>query len=302
MIRTVHIEVPATSANIGPGYDSFGLALGLVDSLTLTVHDAPVDPEAVVTVQGESADELPRDRSHLIVRVLGEVLAELSPETHRRFIDRITLGSVNRIPHSRGLGSSAAAVVAGIALAGALSEAAGGPGLSRAEILERAAVIEGHPDNAAPGVVGGLTISLSDPARAWTVPVRTIGEVTVLVPEVRLDTKTARGAIPQDIAHAVAAGNSARTGLLVHALTTDPSALLEATVDELHQEFRRAAYPESMDLVDSLRARGIPAVISGAGPTVLALTDSVPAEAVPAGVRALTVPIEQGGFRLSAEV
>ncbi len=125
-----------------------------------------------------------------------------------RSAPRITLECTNRIPHSRGLGSSAAAVVAGIALAGRLGEAAGGRGLTPEEILERAAVIEGHPDNAAPAIFGGLTISLSDPARAWNVPVRTLSAVTVLVPEERLDTLTARGAIPAVVDHAVAAENA----------------------------------------------------------------------------------------------
>ncbi|QPR40271.1 homoserine kinase [Brevibacterium casei] len=299
MIRRLRIEVPATSANLGPGYDSFGLALGLVDTLELTVHDAPVDPTAVVTITGESAAELPRDGSHLIVSVLREVLAEIAPDAHAELLPRITLECTNRIPHSRGLGSSAAAVVAGIALAGRLAEAAGGRGLTPEEILERAAVIEGHPDNAAPAIFGGLTISLSDPARAWNVPVRTLSAVTVLVPEERLDTLTARGAIPAVVDHAVAAENAARTGLFVHALTEDRDALFDATVDRLHQEARRSAYPGSMDLVDALRSRGIPAVISGAGPTVLALTESVPAEAVPPGVRILTVDIDEEGCRIA---
>ena len=299
MIRRLRIEVPATSANLGPGYDSFGLALGLVDTLELTVHDAPVDPTAVVTITGESAAELPRDGSHLIVSVLREVLADVAPDAHAELLPRITLECTNRIPHSRGLGSSAAAVVAGIALAGRLAEAAGGRGLTPEEILERAAVIEGHPDNAAPAIFGGLTISLSDPARAWNVPVRTLSAVTVLVPEERLDTLTARGAIPAVVDHAVAAENAARTGLLVHALTEDRDALFDATVDRLHQEARRSAYPGSMDLVDALRSRGIPAVISGAGPTVLALTESVPAEAVPPGVRILTVDIDEEGCRIA---
>ena len=299
MIRRLRIEVPATSANLGPGYDSFGLALGLVDTLELTVHDAPVDPTAVVTITGESAAALPRDGSPLIVSALREGLAESAPDAHAELLPRITLECTNRIPHSRGLGSSAAAVVAGIALAGRLGEAAGGRGLTPEEILERAAVIEGHPDNAAPAIFGGLTISLSDPARAWNVPVRTLSAVTVLVPEERLDTLTARGAIPAVVDHAVAAENAARTGLLVHALTEDRDALFDATADRLHQEARRSAYPGSMDLVDALRSRGIPAVISGAGPTVLALTESVPAEAVPPGVRILTVDIDEEGCRIA---
>ncbi|MFE2656602.1 MULTISPECIES: homoserine kinase [unclassified Brevibacterium] len=298
MSRVFRLEVPATSANIGPGYDSLGLALRLVDTLVLTLGDAPVDPDAAVTVRGEGAEDVPTDHSHLIMRVLWDVLAQLQGESAAAIMTRLSLDCTNRIPHSRGLGSSAAAVVAGIALAGAVSESLGGPGLTRERMLELAADLEGHPDNAAPAIFGGLTIALPEPARAWTVPVRTVEKVTVLIPAVRLDTLTARGLIPATIAHAVAAENSARTGLLVHALSTDATALLEATDDRLHQEFRRSAYPESMALVDDLRARGIPAVISGAGPTVLALTGDVPAEAVPPGVRAVPVAIDEEGFRL----
>jgi homoserine kinase len=133
------------------------------------------------------------------------------------------------------------------------------------------------------------------------VPVRTLETVTVLVPSVRLDTDIARGLIPADIAHPVAAENSARAGLLIHGLVNDASALFDATDDRLHQEFRRSAYPQSMDLVDALRDRGLPAVISGAGPTVLVLADSVPETAVPDGVVCRRTAIDLGGYRVIRE-
>ena len=297
----LRLEVPATSANLGPGYDSFGLALDIVDSLTLTVQEEPVDPATCVSVEGEGADGLPRDRSHLIMRIINEVLAAEFPTAGAGLTDRLTLHCSNRIPHSRGLGSSAAAVVAGIGLAAALGREMTGAELSRERVLEIATAVEGHPDNAAPAIFGGLTISLPNPARTWQVPVHTLEDVTVFVPSVRLDTSVARGLIPPAIDHAIAAENSARAGLLVHGMTADASVLFEATRDQLHQEFRRSAYPESMALVDALREQGLPAVVSGAGPTVLVLGGSVPATLVPEGVVARRTAIDLGGYRVRRE-
>lgn len=294
----IQIEVPATSANLGPGYDAFGLALGIFDTLTLTVHDAPVDPSTCVSVTGESAETLPTDRSHLIMRVIGDVLHAEYSDAPADLGERLSLDCVNRIPHSRGLGSSAAAIVGAIALAGEVGAHAGGVRLSRQRVLEIASELEGHPDNAAPAVFGGMTIALPDPARSWQVSANTIAEVTVLVPDVRLDTEIARGVIPVSVEHEVAAENSARAALLIHGFVTDASVLLEATDDRLHQEFRRDAYPESMALVDALRAEGLPAVISGAGPTVLVLASTVPPVLVPEAVTRIHTSIDLGGYRV----
>lgn len=292
------IEVPATSANLGPGYDSFGLALGIFDTLTLTIHEQPVDPSTCVSVVGESAEVLPTDRSHLIMRVIGEVLRAEYPDAPAGLQDRLSLDCVNRIPHSRGLGSSAAAIVGAVALAGEIGTYAGGMRLSRQRVLELASDFEGHPDNAAPAVFGGLTIALSDPARSWQVPVNTIAEVTILVPEVRLDTQIARSVIPETVAHQVAAENSARAALLIYGFVSDASVLMEASKDSLHQEFRRDAYPESMAMVDTLRAGGLPAVISGAGPTVLVLGHTVPTALAPQTVTLLHTSVDLGGYRV----
>lgn len=295
----IEIEVPATSANLGPGYDAFGLALGVFDSLTLTIHDAPVDPSSCVSVMGESSATLPTDRSHLIMRVIGDVLAAEYPDAPAGLGERLSLECINRIPHSRGLGSSAAAIVGGIALAGEVGEQTGGKRMSRQRVLELASEIEGHPDNAAPAVYGGLTIALPDPARSWQIPAATVSEVTVLVPDVRLDTDIARSLIPPSVEHEVAAENSARAALLIHGFTTDSSVLLEATDDRLHQEFRREAYPESMALVDALRANGVPAVVSGAGPTVLVLEGSIPPSLIPETVNPIHTSIDLGGYRVN---
>src|SRR5699024_1767605 len=145
-----------------------------------------VDPESCVTVSGEGVQALPRDRSHLVMRVIAEVFAAEFPAADESLIDRIELDCGNRIPHSRGRGSSAAAGLAGIRLAPPLGRLTTGARLDRSRILEIATDFDGHPDNAAPAIFGGLTISLSGPARTWQVPVRTIDEVTVLIPDVRL--------------------------------------------------------------------------------------------------------------------
>ncbi|WP_101572426.1 MULTISPECIES: homoserine kinase [unclassified Brevibacterium] len=294
----IQIEVPATSANLGPGYDAFGLALGIFDTLTLTIHDDPVDPSICVSVTGESAETLPTDRTHLIMRVISDVLSAEYPQAPADLGERLSLECVNRIPHSRGLGSSAAANVGAIALAGEVGAYAGGAKLSRQRVLELASELEGHPDNAAPAVYGGLTIALPEPARSWQIPANTIAEVTVMVPDMRLDTEIARSVIPVSVEHEVAAENSALAALLIHGFVTDDSVLLEATADRLHQEFRRDAYPESMALVDALRAEGLPAVISGAGPTVLVLASAVPPELVPDAVTLIHTTIDLGGYRV----
>ena len=294
----IQIEVPATSANLGPGYDAFGLALGIFDTLTLTIHDDPVDPSTCVSVTGESAETLPTDHTHLIMRVISDVLSAEYPQAPADLGERLSLECVNRIPHSRGLGSSAAANVGAIALAGEVGAYAGGAKLSRQRVLELASELEGHPDNAAPAVYGGLTIALPEPARSWQIPANTIAEVTVMVPDMRLDTEIARSVIPVSVEHEVAAENSALAALLIHGFVTDESVLLEATADRLHQEFRRDAYPESMALVDALRAERLPAVISGAGPTVLVLASAVPPELVPDAVTLIHTTIDLGGYRV----
>lgn len=304
MSTAFRIEVPATSANLGPGYDSFGLALAIHDCLTLTIADAPVPAAACVSVEGEGAEVLPRDRSHLIMAMITDTLRTEYGARADAVLDRLALHCTNRIPHSRGLGSSAAAVVAGIALAGAVGEHLGGPELGRQRVLELATAVEGHPDNAAPAIFGGLTVSLGAPARSWQLPARTVTEVTVLIPDTRLDTDIARSVIPASIGHEVAAENSARTALLVHGFGTDASVLFEATEDRLHQEFRRDAYPESMDIVDRLRAKGLPTVISGAGPTVLVLAHGIPAETLAEALPESPVTVQEttidlGGYRIA---
>ncbi len=257
------MRVPATSANLGPAFDCAGLALTRYDLVDLSVEESGL----TVEVSGIGAGELPTDESHLVVRAFRAACAELgwSPPG---------LGIVarNDIPQGRGMGSSAAAVVAGVMAAWALWPDAATIDLGA--VLRLTSDMEGHPDNVAACLHGGLTLSWAGeqgPAAdslevdAGVLPV-------VLVPEATLSTSVARGLLPDVVPHADAAFNAGRAALLVHALTREPHLLLEATEDRLHQRQRGAAMPESLVLVDRLRADGHAAVVSGAGPSVLVLT------------------------------
>ncbi|GIG30256.1 homoserine kinase [Cellulomonas marina] len=262
-LRTEHVRVrvPATSANLGPGYDALGLALDLQDEVEVWAH-----PRAAVTVEvvGEGAGEVADDERHLVARALLETLDEVgAPRTG------LHLRCTNRIPHGRGLGSSAAAVVGGILAARALL---GEPDeLDAAAVLTLATRLEGHPDNAAPAVLGGLTLAWTPGPHAVGLPLHPSVVPLVAVPPVRLATARARSVLPAQVPHADAAFALARAALLVEALGRRPELLLAATADRLHQEYRREVMPDSLALVDVLRRAGVPAVVSGAGPTVLVL-------------------------------
>ncbi len=261
----VRISVPATSANLGPGFDSLGLALGLRDELEAEVTEGGL----VVEVSGAGADGVPRDESHLVVRAMRAGFEALQAEPAG-----LRLSCHNVIPHSRGLGSSSAAIVAGLALARAL--VAGGDLLLDDDAMFRlAARIEGHPDNVAPALFGGFVISGSEDGEFYAVgsPVDPAVSAVVFVPPTPVETTVARGLLPDVVPHADAAANSGRTALLVAALAGQPPRLHTATRDYLHQDYREPAMPESLALVRQLRAEGHPAIVSGAGPTVLAFTD-----------------------------
>lgn len=254
------VRVSATSANLGPGYDAFGLALALYDDVE--VH-AVGSGDVRVEVVGEGAGELPTGEDHLVAQVLLETLDEVGASR-----TGLRLRCTNAIPHGRGLGSSAAAVVAGILAARAL--------LERPEVLDEQAVLElatrreGHPDNAAPAVLGGLTLAWLPGPRAVPLTLHPDVLPVVAIPPTRLATSRARAVLPAQVPHADAAFQLARAALLVEALGRRPDLLLEATADRLHQEQRRAVMPHSLALVDALRHAGVPAVVSGAGPSVLA--------------------------------
>ena len=262
----VRVDVPATSANLGPGYDSLGLALELRDELEAEV----LADGLVVEVVGYGADSVPRDGSHLVVhamRAAFEVLGVTPPGL--RLVCR------NAIPHARGLGSSSAAIVGGLALARALVTE-GPDRLDDDALFRLAADLEGHPDNVAPAAFGGFVISGRE-ADAWyavRAPVDPRVVAAAFVPPEPLSTEVARGLLPDTVPHADAAADAGRAALLVAALAGAPEHLLTATRDYLHQEQRGPAMPDSLDLVHRLRAGGFAAVVSGAGPTVLVLADS----------------------------
>lgn len=298
----VTVRPPATSANLGPGFDSFGLALDLRDEVVVEIAD---EPGLSVEVAGEGAGELALDERHLLVRALRAGFDALGGQP-----SGLRVGCRNRIPHGRGLGSSSAAICAGLTAARALVED-GASMLDDDALLDLATGIEGHPDNVAPALRGGLTVAwleqgLDGPGeqepgqgsdagcgpgeptrsqprhmRAFALRLDPDAEVhaVAFIPPNRLATEVARGLLPEQVPHRDAAFNAGRAGLLVAALTAPllshhhrAELLYAATLDRLHQDYRAAAMPQSAALIRRLRSEGFAAFVSGAGPTVLALT------------------------------
>jgi homoserine kinase len=255
----VRVRVPASTANLGPGFDALGLALALYDEVEVALAPSGLRVE----VRGEGAGQVPTDETHLVVRALRAACARCGYRA-----DGLVLRCHNRIPHSRGLGSSAAAAVAGVlagyALAGMQPDDAA---------LDLAAGFDGHADNAGASLLGGLVISWRDERAFRAVRLEPHPDLApvLLVPELTSSTEITRGLLPAEVPHIDAAFTAGRAALAVHALTVAPQLLLAATEDRLHQTYRRAAYPATGRLVDRLRAVGVPAAVSGAGPTVLAL-------------------------------
>ena len=263
----VRVSVPATSANLGPGFDSLGLALDLRDHLEGEV----VEVGLVVEVTGAGEGTVPLDETHLVVRSMRAAFALMGGQPAG-----LRLSCTNIVPHARGLGSSSAAIVGAVFLARSL--VAGGALLLDDEALFRlAADLEGHPDNVGPAMHGGFVISGHQDGAFYAVgsSVDPRVSVVVFVPPTPVSTEVARGLLPAQVPHADAAAAAGRTALLVAALAGRPEHLWLATRDYLHQDYRRPAMPESLDLVDRLRADGVAAVVSGAGPTVLAFGDGV---------------------------
>ncbi|MDM4763442.1 homoserine kinase [Galbitalea sp. SE-J8] len=261
--RSVAVTVPATTANLGPGLDTLGLALALYDELEVTVRAAP---GASVEVHGVGEGVVETDESNLVVRSIAATFAAYGYP-----VPGLDLVARNSIPHGRGLGSSGAAIVAGVMAARGLLE--GVVDIDADGLLAVATELEGHPDNVAPALFGGLTI-------AWTTPegpgakkliVHRGVSPLVLVPEATLSTKLARSLQPAQVPHEDAIFNVSRSALLVAALTQSPELLLAATEDRLHQNYRASAMLETDALIRLLRARGLAAVVSGAGPSVLVL-------------------------------
>jgi len=287
----VRVRVPATSANLGPGFDCAGLALALHDHVEVQVVDSGLS----VDIAGEGAESLPRTERHLLVSALRKAFDHLGGQPRG-----LEVRCANRIPHGRGLGSSAATIVAAVV-------AARGLVLGAAEVLDDAAAlrlaaeIEGHPDNVAACLLGGLTLAWTEAGGARAVRLEPSAELApvVFVPSTTASTKKARGMLPEQVPHADAAANAARAALLPVALVSDPSLLMTATADLLHQQYRAPAQARTATLVAALREDGVPAVVSGAGPSVLALTTASGRDAVAGrsarGWTVLPLDVERSG-------
>lgn len=276
---SVRVRVPASSANLGPGFDCLGIALGIYDELAVESTAGGI----VVDVRGEAADDVPRDETHLVARAVLRGLDHAGVTAAG-----LTLDCTNVIPHSRGLGSSAAAAVSGLAAASGLVAAAGiRDEFSTEEMVQLSAEFEGHPDNAAASVMGSAVVTWTecaadspgrggDDAAPTTYAARRLTvhpdiAATVFVPSTESSTSYTRGLLPDSVPRSDAIFNVSRAALAVVGLTSDPLCLLPATDDRLHQGYRASAMPQTAELVALLRRRGHAATVSGAGPTVLVL-------------------------------
>jgi homoserine kinase len=277
----VRVRVPATSANLGPGFDAFGLALGLYDDVVARIGEAGVH----VDVAGEGADDVPRDRRNLVVKAMRAAFDRMGGQPRG-----IEVVCANRIPHGRGLGSSAAAIVAGVLAARSLVLG----GLDDEEVYALCVELEGHPDNVAACLNGGLTVAWA--GGVASLPVHPSLAPVAFVPTSKSSTSKARKMLPEQVPFEDAVFNAARAALLVEALGRRPDLLMAATEDRLHQPYRAEAMPRTAALVASLRAAGIPAVVSGAGPTVLAFGGE--GFAAGRGWTALPLPVDTGGAQV----
>jgi len=251
--------VPATVANLGPGFDCLGLAVDLVNEV-----EAEVGGDPAVVVEGEGEAELPEDASNLVFRSMAYLAREAGGS-----LPPVRLVCRNRIPLQRGLGSSAAAVVGGLLLADRLL----GSSLPVERLLEVAVDLEGHPDNVAACLYGGLTVAYLSEAGWRALPLRPHPGLrpVLLVPlEERVDTQDARRVLPTHVPRGDASFNLARTALAAVALTDRPELLAEALQDRLHQAARLALAPSARALFAELRAAGTPVCVAGSGPTLLA--------------------------------
>lgn len=293
----VRVRVPATSANLGPGFDCFGLALDLCNEVTI---DTEAEPG--VSWEGEGAAELPTDGSDAVSRAIAHTVERQWRAEPDQTLPRYALHGVNRIPLERGLGSSSAAAVAGVAIAQRLLGDARGDD-DRYTAFAYAADLEGHPDNAAPAAFGGLTVFAPGSGFVHRLDPHPDLAAVVLLPErVRLATADARRALPETVARRDAVFNIGHAALTIVALTQEPDLLLVALHDRLHEDARTALVPESAGLLRELRDRQIPACVSGAGPSLLAFErEGHVVDALPDGWRAIRPGIRSTGAEIEVE-
>ncbi|CAB4711447.1 unannotated protein [freshwater metagenome] len=274
--QPMQVQVPATSANLGPGFDCLGLALTMFDRYIAQVQD---DPGVDVDVAGEGADDVARNEKNLVIKAMYKGFEFLGGKPRG-----IALRQLNVIPHGRGLGSSASAIVGGLFLARALV-LGGNERMSLEDMLVLANEMEGHPDNVAAAIFGSANIAWQDLQRGHMVAQSVNIDVDprigglAFIPSTAVATSKARKMLPETLPHADAVRNTSNAALLVHALQHRPDLLHTATADFLHQSYRKEAMPQSFALLTKLRDAGVAAFISGAGPTVLVLHTGGPAEA-----------------------
>lgn len=266
MERTVRIRVPGTTANCGPAFDAVGIACTIYNDLELTLSD---QDDLSLEVTGEGARAIPADESNVAVKAIQMVLAKVGCQ-----FSGIKLKMVNEIPLARGLGSSAAAIVGGLVAANELT----GNRLTREQLLNIATAVEGHPDNVAPAILGGITVSIMDSGSVKYLrflPPRNFSMVAV-IPEFNLSTKLARKVLPESVPFTDAVFNVSRTALLIGALCTgELNLLVHALDDRLHQPYREPLIPGMAQVLAAARQAGaLGAALSGAGPCLLAFVTS----------------------------
>ncbi|WP_228717371.1 homoserine kinase [Allosaccharopolyspora coralli] len=297
MSRAFRVTVPASTANLGSGFDALGLSLARYDEITVEVV-AGATGDVQVEVDGEGAGEVATGHRHLVVKLLHRTMRHFGVQP-----PSLRVRCANRIPHSRGLGSSAAAIVAGITAGCELSGVSVRDETVRQDALNLAASFEGHADNVAASLLGGFVIAWNDAERFHASRLEPHPDLApvMLVPAEKSATRTTRGLLPEAVPHRDAAFAAGRAALAVHAFTSDPGVLLAATADRLHQDYRERAWPASVAVIKALREAGVPAAVSGAGPTVLtfpgggALPETVDSD----GFEVHPVPVDRGGVQVA---
>ncbi|WP_293952407.1 homoserine kinase [uncultured Corynebacterium sp.] len=292
--RKVTVTVPGSSANLGPGFDTLGLALSVYDTVEVEIIQSGLEVE----VFGEGQGEVPLDGSHLVVKAIRAGLKAADAE-----VPGLRVVCHNNIPHSRGLGSSAAAAVAGVAAADGLADFP----LTRDQIVQLASAFEGHPDNAAASVLGGAVVSWTNlPVDGKSQPeYSAVGlkvhediRATALVPDFHASTEAVRRVLPSDVTHIDARFNVSRAAVMIVALQQRPDLLWEGSRDRLHQPYRSDVLPVTAEWVNRLRNRGYAAYLSGAGPTVMVLSTEAVAENIlddarEAGLRVMELDVAE---------